>query len=111
MCKVSRWSIEGLRKYNKLFDAIMAEQESPLGTEFEDALLTYSQNYKDSCSKRPRQELFEYETCRHELCSVAIIPETETIVDEVVESVLQNYTLFGNKDDISENDMVDGMKK
>jgi len=97
--KYQGWSFEGLRKYNKLFDAIRAEQESPFGNKFEDALLTYSQNYKASCSKKPRQEAVEYETCRHELWSVAITPETKTIVEEVVESVLGNYTLFGNTDD------------
>src|SRR5687767_3144502 len=97
--KYQGWSIEGLRKYNKLFDAIRAERESPLGNEFEDALLAYSQNYKASCSKKPRQEAIEYETCRHELWSVAITPQTETIVEEVVESVLENYTLFGSNDD------------
>ena len=40
------WSLAGVRTYNLIFDAVQAECVSLLGTEFEEAFLQYSKNYK-----------------------------------------------------------------
>ena len=73
--KYQGWSVEGIRKYNTYFDEIKAERESSLGQTFEEALLKYSIDYREKLSDKPRKEVVEYVTYKHELWNVKVMLE------------------------------------
>ena len=73
--------------------------------------MQYSKDNKDKSNEKKRKEVVEYVTCRHELWNVKAIPETETIVEEVVNTVINTYALFGNNDDTSNHGTKNGTKK
>ena len=73
-----------------------------MGIAYEECFLKHSQEYRDKCKTKPGKEPIAYETARHELWPVSIDKENEAIVNEIVESVIDEYALFGDNDDASE---------
>lgn len=60
------WSVQGIRRFNNLYDLIMRERNTEAGRLFEEEFLQYMQEKKDKANKKDRKNNV-YEICRHDL--------------------------------------------
>jgi hypothetical protein len=65
--KYQGWSVDGIKRFNELYDCIDKERSSPIGRLFDDALIQFSVKEKEQMRKKQKHEINAYETCRHEL--------------------------------------------
>lgn len=80
------WSIQGIRRFNALYDLIYKERMTEEGILFEEEFLQDIQEKKDQTKKSKTAHTFEYEMCRHDLWVMEDdINETST-TDAVLES-------------------------
>ena len=94
------WSLEGIRRYNFLFDAVKAERASPLGIQFDDAFLQYCKENKDDNDKKLKKGDVAFEACRHELWdSCNVIPGD--ISNQNTNVMMNNYTIITPGDNSS----------
>jgi hypothetical protein len=61
------WSVDGIKRFNELFDAIEKERVSPIGRVFDNDFLQYSVIERENTRKKQKHETNVFETCRHEL--------------------------------------------
>jgi len=61
------WSVQGIRRFNILYDLVEKERDSEAGTVFEEQFLQYMQDKKEKGNQKNAKKNIEYEICRHDL--------------------------------------------
>lgn len=100
------WSIQGIRRFNVLYDLVQKERNSVAGRLFEEEFLQEMQEKKANTNKKDTKKNIEYEVCRHDLWVTGDdINEVQT-TDAVLESghykncvSLQHTTDVNNSDE------------
>ena len=60
------WLVQGIRRFNALYDLVLKERETQAGLMFEEDFLLYMQEKRNK-SKKKESKNNEYELCRHDL--------------------------------------------
>lgn len=84
------WSIQGIRRFNELYDLVMQERKSIVGPSFDDTFLQYCIDRKSDSKKRVNKKPSVFEVCRHDLWVDNIIEEKSTEVVLVSEKIENN---------------------
>lgn len=66
--KYQGWSVEGIKRFNELYDLVAKERHSMEGKKFEEELLNHNMKAKENTkSKVKARKNLVFEMCRHEL--------------------------------------------
>lgn len=90
------WSLEGIRKYNLIFDAVKAERASAIGNKFDEAFLEYSKKDKEENKKKQKKDAIPFEACRHELWDISCNYVPENIFNQNTDGLLNNYRIVNS---------------
>lgn len=108
--KYQGWSVQGIQRFNKLYDMISKEQNLDVGSTFEQAFLTYCLDAKESkSSKRNKNKSVIYEVCRHELwdASEAIPDVAISSAANIETTVVEDDTNIAPDEDADDKDASD----
>ena len=61
------WSVQGIWRFNILYDLVEKDLDSEAGTVFEEQFLQYMQDKKEKGKQKDAKKNTEYEMCRHDL--------------------------------------------
>ena len=61
------WSAEGITRFNVLYQEILEERNTTLGSEFDEKFLEYCTGNREDQKRKEKKNDYEYVTCRHDL--------------------------------------------
>ena len=98
------WSVQGIRRFNNLYDLVLKERNTEAGFLFEEGFLQYMQEKKDKKNKKDHQNNV-YEMCWHDLWALDNDINDASTADAVLESGHYKTTtnLFQNLQDVLED--------
>ena len=64
------WSVQGINRFNKLYNLVGTKCKGPLGNCIEDKFLQYCIENKEESKKSQKRKNYEYKPCCHDLWSI-----------------------------------------
>ena len=86
--------MNGINRFNELFDAIHAERMTQVGKDFDEAFLAYSLDQKENSKKKQKIENNIYATCRHEMWNDDDFMDEEACTDNTKDLEDNNHDMF-----------------